>query len=224
VEDDVDVWRYTIVRVACQKRRRRTFWVLLTWNFTWAISYCTALLIKYHTCSDIAALTELFCWFLEWCSLRVCSSRLRSVKHCHIFVIVIVLLKRLQFQLVIRHCYQPILATFAFLPMTTTHNLQVVNTNLDLRNNSKQLVPPTENVTPRYTAIAVLSWMFHCNITMQYRMSKQTQSKHIMLLQGWGKPERSPNLHQGLCFILPCTTRYYWGTVKSSFKILTPIK
>jgi len=26
VEDDVDVWRYAIVRVACQKRRRRLHW------------------------------------------------------------------------------------------------------------------------------------------------------------------------------------------------------
>jgi len=39
VEDDVDVWLYTIIRVACQKRRRLFIWVLVVHpvDYTWAV-------------------------------------------------------------------------------------------------------------------------------------------------------------------------------------------
>jgi len=71
------------------------------------------------------ALTKLFCRLLMQC--RVHDSRLRSVKHCHIFIIFIILLQWLQFQLVIRHRYQPILAAFALLPVKAAHNRQLVS-------------------------------------------------------------------------------------------------
>lgn len=70
-------------------------------------------------------LTELFVDFLEWRSKQVHVTRLCSVKHCRVFIVVIILLKWLQFQLVVRHCYQPILASFAFLPVITAQNPSV---------------------------------------------------------------------------------------------------
>ena len=74
-------------------------------------------------------LTDLFRRLLVYCCLGVHSPRLCSVEYRHIFIIFIVLLEWLQFQLVIRHCYQPVLASLALLPVKAAHNRQSIHNN-----------------------------------------------------------------------------------------------
>ena len=104
-------------------------------------------------------LTDLFRRLLVYCCLGVHGPRLCSVEYRHIFIIFIVLLERLQFQLVIRHCYQPVLASLALLPVKAAHNHQSIHNN-----SAHDAQRTVVQRTTQYLAVFLL-WCIGCACT-----------------------------------------------------------